>query len=76
MDEKTKQVNIQLLAAKQVGLLLALSKRQVFRLNSCGKIPAPVRICGAIRWRLSDIEQWLVLNCPDRATFEAQKGGE
>ena len=31
----------QLLNAKTLGQMLALSKRQVFRLNSCGKIPAP-----------------------------------
>ncbi|RKY07332.1 MAG: hypothetical protein DRP56_05845 [Planctomycetota bacterium] len=74
-DRQNNQANIQLMAAKQLGLLLALSKRQVFRLNSCGKIPAPFRIGGALRWRQSDIELWQSLNCPDRATFEARKGG-
>ena len=73
MDGQKNQANIQLMAAKQLGLLLALSKRQVFRLNSCGKIPVPVKIGGAFRWRQSDIELWQSMDCPDRKTFEARK---
>jgi len=66
----------QLLTAKQLGLLLALSKRQIFRLNSCGKLPKPLRIGGAIRWKLVDITCWQDLNCPDRREYEArQKAG-
>ena len=67
--------NNQLMSAKQLGLLLALSKRQVFRLNSCRKIPKPILIGGSLRWRLSDIELWQSMDCPDRKTFEAKRGG-
>lgn len=63
----------QLLTAKQVGLLLALSGRQIFRLNSCGKLPRPVRIGGAVRWKLADIDRWQELSCPDRKEFEARR---
>ena len=45
----------QLLNAKTLGQMLALSKRQVFRLNSCGKIPAPIRIGGSVRWSAAEI---------------------
>jgi predicted DNA-binding transcriptional regulator AlpA len=38
-----------LLTAKALGQMLSLSRRQVFRLHSCGKIPAPIRIGGAVR---------------------------
>jgi hypothetical protein len=31
-----------LLTAKALGQILSLSKRQVFRLNSCGKIPMEI----------------------------------
>ncbi len=75
MAAQTKESNIQLLSAKQLGALLALSKRQVFRLNACGKIPKPILIGGSLRWRQSDIELWQSMDCPDRATFEADKGG-
>ena len=77
--EKTNTRNeIQLLTAKQLGELLNLSKRQIFRLNSCGKLPAPIRIGGSVRWAESTIAEWLSCGAPDRKTFEAmqQAGGE
>jgi prophage regulatory protein len=71
---ETKQ-NTPLLTAKTLGQMLSLSKRQVFRLNSCGKIPAPIRIGGALRWDLErDIRPWLAVGAPDRKTFETIKG--
>ncbi len=74
-SEKTKS-EIQLLTAKQLGGLLSLSKRQVFRLNACGKLPAPVRIGGSVRWANSIIQSWINMGCPDRKDFEAMQGGE
>jgi len=68
--------NTNLLTAKAVGQILSLSKRQIFRLNSSRKIPAPVRINGSVRWRQSDIEYWISWNCPDRKSFEAMKQAE
>ena len=62
-----------LLNAKTLGLMLALSKRQVFRLNSSGKIPAPIRIGGAVRWDSQTISDWLAAGAPDRKTWEAIK---
>lgn len=76
MAEQQKQItnsNCQLMTAKQLGLLLALSKRQVFRLNACGKIPKPLKIAGAVRWDLQTISEWISMDCPDRATFDARK---
>jgi len=62
-----------LLTAQAVGEMLSLSKRQIFRLNSCGKIPVPVRIGGSVRWASSIIESWIEMGCPDRETFESIK---
>jgi predicted DNA-binding transcriptional regulator AlpA len=67
---------IQLLTAKKLGTLLSLSKRQIFRLNSCGKLPAPIRIGGSVRWAESTIAKWLAVGAPDRRTFEAMQGDE
>ena len=63
----------QLLNAKSLGQVLALSKRQVFRLNSCGKIPAPIRIGGAVRWSAQEVSAWLAAGAPDRKTWETMK---
>ncbi len=68
-----------LLTAQAVGEMLSLSKRQIFRMKSAGLICASLK-CGqgAIRWRQSDIGQWIAWGCPDRKTFEAmqQQRGE
>ena len=72
-EQKTEK----LLAAQAVGAKLSLSKRAVFRMRSAGLICAPLK-CGqgAIRWRLSDIEQWIALGCPSKSEFEARREAE
>ncbi len=66
-----------LLTAKAVGDMLSLSKRQIFRLKSCGLICSCIKVgSGAIRWKLSDVEKWISWNCPDRKEFEARKEAE
>lgn len=71
-DTQTNQT-CQLLSAKMLGDMLSLSKRQIFRLNSSGKIPVPIRIGGAVRWSEETIRRWLSYGAPDRKTFEAMK---
>jgi len=63
----------QLWDAKTFGQRLSLSKRQIFRLNSCGKIPAPIRIGGAVRWHSQECIDWLAAGAPDRKAWEAMK---
>lgn len=70
------QVTERLLSAKALGEMLSLSKRQIFRLNSCGKIPKPIRIGGSVRWAESTILAWLKAGAPDRKTFEALQEAE
>jgi len=63
----------QMIDAKGLAAMLSLSKRQVFRLNSCGKIPAPIRIGGAVRWPAEEISAWLKAGAPDRKAWNARK---
>ncbi len=72
MDEQ-KNTNCQLWDAKTFGQRLSLSKRQIFRLHASGKIPAPLRIGGSVRWIASEIESWLAAGAPDRRTWESLK---
>jgi prophage regulatory protein len=69
----TENQKMQLLSAKELGKVLSLSKRQVFRLNSAGKIPAPIRIGGSVRWNSAEILTWIAAGCPDRDNWEATK---
>ena len=61
------------ISAKDYARRYSLSQRTIFRLTAAGKLPRPVRIGGAVRWRLADIELWEKLNCPDRREFEARR---
>ena len=63
----------QLVTAKGLGQMLSLSKRQIFRLNSCAKIPKPIRIGGAVRWSAQECADWLAAGAPDRKTWEAMR---
>ena len=66
-----------LLTAQAVGEMLSLSKRAIFRMKSAGLICAPVKVGqGAIRWRQSDIEQWVAMGCPNQKEFIARMEAE
>ena len=73
MSTQAANQTCQLLTAKSLGQVLSLSKRQIFRLNSCGKIPAPIRIGGAVRWSAQECAEWLAAGAPDRKTWEQVK---
>lgn len=68
-DRELKNPQNHLLSAKALGNMLSLSKRQVFRLNSLGKLPEPIRIGGAVRWSAQEIADWLAVGAPDRAAW-------
>ena len=53
-----------LLTVRDVARLLALSERSVWRMSDAGKLPVPVRIGAAVRWRRAEIEQWISEGCP------------
>jgi predicted DNA-binding transcriptional regulator AlpA len=74
-DEKTRIRKDYAMAvdANRLAALLDLSLRTVRRLDSSGKLPRPVRIGGAVRWRLNEIEAWLEAGCPDRQRWDATK---
>ena len=63
----------QLLTARAVARMLSTSVRSVFRYRSCGRLPASVKLLGAVRWRQADIEAWIQMGCPPRTEFEARK---
>ena len=44
--------------------MLGVSKRTVWRMQSAGELPKPVRLRGAVRWQRCQIEQWVADGCP------------
>jgi prophage regulatory protein len=59
--------------AQRLAELLGLSLRTIRRLDSSGKLPRPLRIGGAVRWRLSEVNRWVDAGCPDRAEWERRR---
>lgn len=50
--------------AKQLAMMLQISKRTLFRMRSAGRLPKPVRVGGIVRWRLEDVRNWIANGCP------------
>lgn len=78
MEKNTqKQVNetqqALVVSAKVLAKLLGVSIRQVWRLNSAGKLPKPIRLGGSVRWRRDEILAFIEAGAPDRETWERIK---
>jgi len=54
---------VQLLNARQVAKILAVSTRTLWRLKSSGKLPEAVRVGGSVRWRSDELQQWIDASC-------------
>ena len=50
---------LQLATHKEVAGLLRVHPKSVHRMVAYGQIPAPIRIGGVNRWRLTDLEKFL-----------------
>ena len=62
-----------LLSAQILGKRLGVSVRTLWRLRSSGKLPRPVRLGGAVRWRSADIDAWVAAGCPNSPRTEMHK---
>jgi excisionase family DNA binding protein len=54
----------ELLTAKEAAEVAGVAKRSWWRYVSSGKAPAPVRLGGAVRWRRSELAEWIQAGCP------------
>ena len=59
--------------ARELAEMLGVSLRQVWRLNSAGRLPKAIRLGGSVRWNRREIMDWFQSGCPDRQTWEARK---
>lgn len=57
------------IVARQLGK----SERFVWSLHARELMPRPVRLSRSVNWKRSDIEQWILWNCPSRGEFEKQQ---
>lgn len=58
------------LTAEEIAELLGISRAHLWRLNSSGRLPRPIRFGRAVRWHRSTIEEWLAAGAPPRDRWE------
>ncbi len=54
-----------LLPIKTVAKILTCSEATIRRWHKAGIMPAPARPGGCVRWKASELEQWIFDGCPD-----------
>ena len=59
-----------LLTVKEVATALNVSTRHIWKLQSAGRLPPPVRLGRSVRWRASDLDRFIDSGC-DMRDFEA-----
>jgi excisionase family DNA binding protein len=59
-----------LLDVRAVARMLDCSWRHIYRMADAGRLPRPIRFGSLVRWRRSDVDQWLAEGCPS-----VRKGG-
>jgi excisionase family DNA binding protein len=66
-DTSSRNRAATLITAAELARLMQISQRTVWRLVSADRIIPPIRIGGNTRWRLDEVERWIVDGCPPSA---------
>lgn len=59
-----------LLTAEESANLVGLSRSKFYELRSSGRVPAPIRLGGSVRWRKQELVEWVEAGCPSRIRWE------
>jgi prophage regulatory protein len=54
----------ELLSADEAAAMAGVARRSWWRYVSAGKAPAPVRLGGSVRWRKTQLVEWIAAGCP------------
>ena len=58
-----------LLTAEDLAGSLQIARGSVWRNLAAGRLPSPVRIGGATRWRADEVSAWIAAGCPPAARW-------
>jgi excisionase family DNA binding protein len=64
MNSESHDPELKMINAGELAQILAVSRRTVWRMLSGGNLPQPIRIGGAVRWKLYEIRRWIEQGCP------------
>jgi predicted DNA-binding transcriptional regulator AlpA len=63
-----------LVDAHHAAALLGIGLRTLRAMDASGRLPAPVRLSrGCVRWRLSELREWIDAGAPNRAEWAARR---
>ena len=57
--------DVELLTTGEVAKVLKVGPRSVWRWSHTGRMPRPVKIWGAVRFRADELRVWVADGCPD-----------
>ena len=63
-----------LITAVEFSQLLQVSPRTLWRLRSAGRLPNAIRLGGVVRWRFSEVQDWIAKGCPIISARENEGG--
>ncbi|MBM4069181.1 MAG: hypothetical protein FJ271_09590 [Planctomycetes bacterium] len=63
-----------LFGAAELARLTGRSVRSIWRDHAAGRLPRPVRLGGAVRWRRDEVIAWIAADCPTREEWEKESG--
>lgn len=64
-----------LIDVKTTAKLLSVSERMVYRLADQKAAPSPIKLGSLVRWRLTEIIEWIDSGCPSRWQWPRPKSG-
>ena len=60
-----------LIDINSVATMLGRSPRSIYRDESAGRMPKPIKLGGSKKWRQAEIREWIAAGCPNRQKWEA-----
>ncbi len=64
-----------LLRLAEVARLCRVDEATITRMIESEQTPAPIRLNGELRFRASEIDEWIRSGCPNRNSFEERQSG-
>jgi excisionase family DNA binding protein len=64
LTQSVRDYAAELLDVRAVAAVLQCSPRHVYRLADAGKMPAPIRLGALVRWRRTELTDWIAAGCP------------
>lgn len=71
---RTARADSLLVTAGEAASSLGVSKAHFYRMHNAGRIPLPVRLGGAVRWRRAELLAWIDAGMPSRQQWLAMSG--